>query len=136
MIFKIPTRGLIGFQSLFATLTKGTGIFSNVFHDYEKSKGEIKIRKSGFLVSNEKGKAVHMQSEIQDRGRFFISPGDDVYEGMIIGLNNKDNELNVNPIKTKQLTNVRASGKDDSILLTPLFKLPWKRQLSKLVMMI
>ena len=133
LVFKIPTRGMIGFQSLFATLTKGTGIFSNVFHDYEKSKGDIKIRKSGFLVSNENGKAVaYAIWKLQDRGRFFISPGDDVYEGMIIGLNNKDNELNVNPIKTKQLTNVRASGKDDSILLTPPIQITLEKAIEQI----
>jgi GTP-binding protein len=118
--YRIPARGLIGFQNEFMNLTRGTGLISNIFDGYEAFKGEIGGRKNGVLVSQDDGAAVaYALWKLQERGRMFVSPGDPVYEGMIIGVHSRDNDLVVNPIKTKQLTNIRASGKDEAILLTP-----------------
>jgi GTP-binding protein len=118
--YRIPARGLIGFQGEFMTLTRGTGIMSHVFDEYAPVKGEIEERRNGVLVSQDDGAAVaYALWKLQERGRMFVSPGDPVYEGMIIGIHSRDNDLVVNPIKTKQLTNIRASGKDEAILLTP-----------------
>jgi GTP-binding protein len=118
--YRIPARGLIGFQGEFMTLTRGTGILSHVFDEYAPVKGEIEERRNGVLVSQDDGEAVaYALWKLQERGRMFVSPGDPVYEGMIIGIHSRDNDLVVNPIKTKQLTNIRASGKDEAILLTP-----------------
>jgi GTP-binding protein len=118
--YRIPARGLIGFQSEFLTMTRGTGIMSHVFDDYAPMKGDIAERRNGVLISAEQGEAVaYALWKLQERGRMFVSPGEPVYEGMIIGINSRDNDLVVNPIKTKQLTNVRASGKDEAIMLVP-----------------
>ncbi len=118
--YRIPARGLIGFQSEFLTMTRGTGIMSHVFDDYAPMKGDIAERRNGVLISAEQGEAVaYALWKLQERGRMFVTPGEPVYEGMIIGIHSRDNDLVVNPIKTKQLTNVRASGKDEAILLTP-----------------
>jgi GTP-binding protein len=118
--YRIPARGLIGFQGEFMTLTRGTGIMSHVFDDYAPVKADIEERRNGVLVSQDDGAAVaYALWKLQERGRMFVSPGDPVYEGMIIGIHSRDNDLVVNPIKTKQLTNIRASGKDEAILLTP-----------------
>jgi GTP-binding protein len=118
--YRIPARGLIGFQGEFMTLTRGTGILSHIFDDYAPAKGEMEERRNGVLVSQDDGVAVaYALWKLQERGRMFVSPGDPVYEGMIIGIHTRDNDLVVNPIKTKQLTNIRASGKDEAIDLTP-----------------
>ena len=118
--YRIPARGLIGFQSDFLTMTRGTGIMSHVFDDYGPMKPEIAERRNGVLVSAENGEAVaYALWKLQERGRMFVNPGEPVYEGMVIGLNSRDNDLVVNPVKTKQLTNIRAAGKDEAILLTP-----------------
>ena len=118
--YRIPARGLIGFQGEFMTLTRGTGIMSHVFDEYAPLKGDITERRNGVLVSQDDGVAVaYALWKLQERGRMFVSPGDPVYEGMIIGIHTRDNDLVVNPIKTKQLTNIRAAGKDEAILLTP-----------------
>jgi len=118
--YRIPARGLIGFQSEFMNLTRGTGLFSHVFDGYAPVRGEIPDRRNGVLVSAEDGEAVaYALWKLQERGRMFVSPGDKVYEGMVIGIHSRDNDLVVNPIKTKQLTNIRAAGKDEAILLTP-----------------
>jgi GTP-binding protein len=118
--YRIPARGLIGFQGEFMNLTRGTGITSHVFDGYAPVKGEIPERRNGVLVSQDDGAAVaYALWKLQERGRMFVSPGDPVYEGMIIGIHSRDNDLVVNPIRTKQLTNFRAAGKDDAILLTP-----------------
>ncbi|HEX2200086.1 MAG TPA: translational GTPase TypA [Burkholderiales bacterium] len=118
--YRIPARGLIGFQGEFMTLTRGTGVMSHVFDEYAPVKGDIDERRNGVLVSQDDGEAVaYALWKLQERGRMFVSPGDPVYEGMIIGIHSRDNDLVVNPIKTKQLTNIRASGKDEAILLTP-----------------
>ena len=118
--YRIPARGLIGFQGTFMTQTRGTGIMSHVFDDYAPAKGEMEERRNGVLVSQDDGAAVaYALWKLQERGRMFVKPGDPVYEGMIIGVHSRDNDLVVNPIKTKQLTNIRASGKDEAIDLTP-----------------
>jgi GTP-binding protein len=118
--YRIPARGLIGFQSEFLTMTRGTGIMSHVFDDYAPMKGDIAERRNGVLISAEQGEAVaYALWKLQERGRMFVSPGEALYEGMIIGINSRDNDLVVNPVKTKQLTNVRSSGKDEAIVLVP-----------------
>jgi GTP-binding protein len=122
--YRIPARGLIGFQSEFLTMTRGTGIISHVFDEYAPMKPDTPMRRNGALVSAEKGEAVaYSLWKLQERGRMFVSPGDPVYEGMIIGIHSRDNDLVVNPIKTKQLTNIRAAGKDEAIMLTPPIQL-------------
>ncbi|HJT61461.1 MAG TPA: translational GTPase TypA [Burkholderiales bacterium] len=118
--YRITARGLIGFQGEFMTLTRGTGIMSHVFDEYGPLKAELDEHRNGVLVSQDDGEAVaYALWKLQERGRMFVSPGEPVYEGMIIGIHSRDNDLVVNPIKTKQLTNIRASGKDEAILLTP-----------------
>jgi GTP-binding protein len=118
--YRIPARGLIGFQGEFMNLTRGTGLMSHVFDAFAPVKGDIPERRNGVLISQEDGDAVaYALWKLQERGRMFVSPGDKLYEGMVIGIHSRDNDLVVNPIKGKQLTNVRASGKDDAILLTP-----------------
>jgi len=122
--YRVPARGLIGFQGEFMTLTRGTGLMSHIFDGFAPVKGEIPERRNGVLISNEQGEAVaYALWYIQERGRLFVSPGEKVYEGMIIGIHSRENDLVVNPIKTKKLTNIRAAGKDDAILLTPPIQL-------------
>jgi GTP-binding protein len=122
--YRIPARGLIGFQSDFLTMTRGTGIKSHIFDDYGPLKPDIAERRNGVLISAEEGDAVaYALWKLQERGRMFVSPGEPLYEGMIIGIHSRDNDLVVNPVKTKQLTNVRASGKDEAIMLTPPIQL-------------
>jgi len=120
--YRIPARGLIGFQGEFMTSTRGTGVMSHVFDEYAPVKGEITERRNGVLVSQDDGVAVaYAIWKLQERGRMFVSPGEPVYEGMIVGIHSRDNDLVVNPIRTKQLTNIRASGKDEAIdLVTPI----------------
>jgi GTP-binding protein len=118
--YRVPARGLIGFQGEFMTLTRGTGLISHVFDGYAAVKGEIPDRHNGVLISNEDGEAVaYALFALQERGRLFVSPGEKLYEGMIIGIHSRENDLIVNPIKTKKLTNIRAAGKDEAIVLTP-----------------
>ncbi len=117
----VPSRGLIGFQTDFMTMTSGTGLLYHVFDHYGPAQsGGIAPRKNGVLISNGQGKALgYALFNLQERGRLFSSHGDDVYEGQIIGIHSRSNDLVVNPLKGKQLTNVRAAGKDDAIALTP-----------------
>jgi len=121
MNFIIPTRGLIGFRSEFLMMTRGAGIMYQNFYKYQKCKGEIAHRKSGVQISMNNGKAVaYGLFGLQERGEILINPGDDVYEGMIIGVNNKGHDLVVNTLREKKLTNIRAAGSDDAInLITP-----------------
>ena len=120
MNFIIPTRGLIGFRSDFLKMTRGTGTMYQNFFQYQKYKGEIVHRQAGVLVSMGGGKAVSFALfNLQDRGEIFVHPGVDVYEGMIVGVNNKGNDLVVNATKEKKLTNMRASGSDETIKLIP-----------------
>jgi len=122
--YRIPARGLIGFQGEFLNLTRGTGIKSHVFDDYGPLKADVAERRNGVLISAEQGEAVaYALWKLQDRGRMFASPGDPLYEGMIIGIHSRDNDLVVNPIKGKQLTNVRASGTDETVRLVPPIQL-------------
>ncbi|MDD5059185.1 MAG: translational GTPase TypA [Sideroxydans sp.] len=122
--YHIPARGLIGFQSDFMTMTRGTGLISHVFDDYGPVKADLPGRHNGVLISAEDGEAVaYALWNLEDRGRMFVVPGDKLYEGMIIGIHTRDNDLNVNPIKGKKLTNVRASGTDEAVRLTTAIKL-------------
>jgi GTP-binding protein len=122
--YNIPSRGLIGFQMEFMTLTRGTGIKSHVFDTYAPVKGELPARRNGVLVSSEQGDAVAFALwNLEERGRMFVSPGERLYEGMVIGIHSRDNDLIVNPIKGKKLTNVRAAGKDEAVSLTPPIQL-------------
>ncbi|MGH8256176.1 MAG: translational GTPase TypA, partial [Steroidobacteraceae bacterium] len=118
--YRVPARGLIGFQGEFMTLTRGNGLMSHIFDGYAQVKGDVPDRRNGVLISNEDGDAVaYALWALQERGRLFVSPGEKLYEGMIIGMHSRDNDLVVNPIRTKKLTNIRAAGKDDAIVLTP-----------------
>ena len=118
--FLLPTRGLIGYRNEFLTVTRGLGILTSIFDSYGSYKGDIAGRKNGGLISISQGKATgYACFNLQSRGTLFVKPGEDVYEGMIIGENSRDNDLTVNITKEKQLTNVRASGTDDSLILTP-----------------
>ncbi|MDO4435833.1 MAG: translational GTPase TypA [Cardiobacteriaceae bacterium] len=119
--FIIPTRGLIGFQTEFMTVTSGTGLKFQVFDHYGPMKKDLgKTRHNGVLVSMDNGKALaYALNNLQERGRLFIGHGEQVYEGMVIGIHSRDNDLVVNPLKAKQLTNIRAAGSDENILLTP-----------------
>ncbi|MDD1713537.1 MAG: translational GTPase TypA [Methanoregulaceae archaeon] len=122
--YRIPARGLIGFQGEFMTLTRGTGVMSHVFDDYAEVRPDIPGRRNGVLISQDNGEAVaYALWKLEDRGKMFVSPGDKLYEGMIIGIHSRENDLVVNPIKGKQLTNVRASGTDEAVRLTPPIKL-------------
>jgi len=118
--YKIPARGLIGFQNEFLNLTRGTGLISNIFDGYEPFKGDIEGRKNGVLISQDDGEIVtYALGKLDDRGRMFVKPGDPVYEGMIVGIHSRDNDLIVNAVRAKQLTNFRVSGKEDAIKITP-----------------
>jgi GTP-binding protein len=118
--YRIPARGLIGFSTEFLNLTRGTGLMSHIFDGYEAFKGEIGGRKNGVLISGDDGEIVtYALGKLDDRGRMFVKPGDPVYEGMVVGIHSRDNDLVVNPVRTKQLTNFRVSGKEDAIKVTP-----------------
>ncbi len=118
--YRIPARGLIGFHGEFLTLTRGTGLMSHIFDGYAPYVGPLPGRRNGVLVSQEDGQCVaYALWKLQERGRMFVQPGEPVYEGMIIGIHSRENDLVVNPVRTKQLTNIRASGSDEAIRLTP-----------------
>jgi GTP-binding protein len=118
--YRIPARGLIGFQGEFLTMTRGTGLISHIFDSYDQVKAEIPGRRNGALISSEGGEAVaYALWKLQDRGKMFVKPGDKLYQGMVIGIHTRDNDLIVNPIKGKQLTNVRSSGTDEAVRLVP-----------------
>ena len=122
--YHIPARGLIGFQSEFMTMTRGTGLMSHVFDEFAPMRPEIAARRNGVLISAEQGEAVaYALWKLQERGRMLVNPGDRLYEGMVIGIHSRDNDLVVNPIKGKQLTNIRASGTDEAVTLTPPIQL-------------
>jgi len=122
--YRVPARGLIGFHGEFLNITRGTGIMSHVFDAYGPMAGPIEDRRNGVLISQDDGEAVaYALWKLDDRGRMFVEPGTALYEGMIIGIHTRDNDLVVNPVKEKKLTNVRASGKDEAIVLTPPIQL-------------
>jgi GTP-binding protein len=122
--YRIPARALIGFQSEFLNITRGNGLMSHVFDEYGPMKPEIPSRRNGVLISAEQGEAVaYALWKLQERGRMLVSPGERLYEGMVVGVHSRDNDLVVNPIREKHLTNIRAAGKDEAILLTPPIKL-------------
>jgi len=122
--YQIPARGLIGFQNEFRTLTQGSGLLFHVFDHYgPKETGPIAKRLNGVMIANAAGATpAYSLGPLQDRGKLFAAEGDQVYEGQLVGIHSKDNDLTVNAIKTKPLTNMRASGKDDAIQLTPAIK--------------
>jgi GTP-binding protein len=120
LLFHAPTRGLIGYQSELMTDTRGTAVINRLFHAYEAYKGDIAGRRNGVLIANEPGEAVaYAMWKLEDRGPMMIDPGDKVYRGMIVGEHTRDNDLEINVIKGKQLTNIRAAGKDEAVRLTP-----------------
>ena len=120
LTFLMPSRGLIGYHGEFLTDTRGTGIMNRLFHGYQPWAGPMEGRRNGSLISTEPGEAIHYALfYIQERGTLFVDPGDKVYEGLILGENSRGTDMEVNPIKEKKLTNVRASGKDDAMLLIP-----------------
>jgi len=122
--YRVPARGLIGFSTEFLNITRGTGLMSHIFDGYEPYKGEIGGRKNGVLISHEDGEIVtYALGKLDDRGRMFVKAGDPVYEGMIVGVHSRDNDLVVNAVRTKQLTNFRVSGKEDAIKITPPIEL-------------
>ncbi len=120
IIAHVPSRGLIGYHGEFLTDTRGTGVLNRVFHGWAAHKGQIPGRRAGVLISMENGQAVaYALWNLEERGRMFVGPQTDVYQGMVIGEHSRDNDLEVNPLKGKKLTNVRASGSDDAVRLTP-----------------
>ncbi|MEO1649776.1 MAG: translational GTPase TypA, partial [Pseudomonadota bacterium] len=131
LVFLMPTRGLIGYHSELLTDTRGTAVMNRVFHNYAPFKGDIPGRRNGVLISNGDGEAVaYALFNLEDRGHLMIDPQTRVYQGMLIGQHSRDNDLEVNVLRGKKLTNVRASGKDESIILTPPMRLPLERALS------
>ena len=123
IIAHVPSRGLIGYHGEFLTDTRGTGILNRVFHNWSEYKGAIPGRRSGVLISIENGETVaYALWNLEERGRMFLGPQTKVYEGMILGEHSRENDLEVNPLKGKKLTNVRASGSDEAVRLTPHIK--------------
>jgi GTP-binding protein len=131
MVFYVPTRGLLGYQSELLSDTRGTAVMNKLFHSYAPFKGEIAARRTGVLISNAEGEAAaYAIFNLQDRGPFMIGAQTRVYEGMIVGEHTRDNDLEVNVVKGKKLTNVRASGKDENVLLTPPMKMTLEKAMA------
>jgi GTP-binding protein len=131
LVFHAPTRGLIGYQSELLTDTRGTAVMNRLFHSYQPYKGELPGRTNGVLIANEQGEAVaYAMWNLEDRGPMVIDPGVKVYQGMIIGIHSRDNDLEVNVLKGKKLTNIRAAGKDEAVRLTPPVKMTLERALA------
>ncbi|WP_299869417.1 translational GTPase TypA [uncultured Hoeflea sp.] len=131
LVFHAPTRGLIGYQSELLTDTRGTAVMNRLFHGYQPFKGNIAGRTNGVLLANQPGEAVaYAMFNLEDRGPMIIEPGDKVYTGMIIGIHTRDNDLEVNVLKGKQLTNIRSAGKDEAVKLTPPIRMTLDRALS------
>ena len=131
LVFYAPTRGLIGYQSELLTDTRGTAIMNRLFHDYQPYKGELSGRNNGVLISNDQGEAVaYALFNLEDRGPMIIDAGVKVYQGMLIGIHSRDNDLEVNVLKGKKLTNIRAAGKDEAVKLTPPIRMTLERALS------
>jgi GTP-binding protein len=131
LVFLAPSRALIGYHGEFLTDTRGTGVLNRLFHGFAPYRGTIEGRRAGALVSLERGEAVaYALWNLQDRGVLFVGPGDPVYPGMIVGEHSRPNDLDVNPLKAKQLTNIRAAGKDDNVLLSPPVRLSLEQALA------
>jgi GTP-binding protein len=131
LVFHAPSRGLIGYHGEFLTDTRGTGVMNRMFHDYAPFKGEVAGRRNGVLISTGDGEAVtYALFYLEERGRLFILPGTKVYQGMIIGENSRDNDLDVNPLKAKQLTNIRTHAKDEALRLTPITPLTLEQSIA------
>jgi GTP-binding protein len=131
LAFHAPSRGLIGYHGEFLTDTRGTGVMNRVFHGYAPYKGQIAMRRTGVLISMQKGKAVgYALWNLEERGPLFVDPGDQVYGGMIIGEHSRGSDLEVNPLKAKQLTNIRAAGKDDAVVLTPPIRMTLEKAIA------
>jgi GTP-binding protein len=129
--FRVPARGLIGYMGEFMTDTRGTGLMHRVFDGYAPYKGSVPARRNGAIISQANGEATsYSLNNFEDRGTLFIDPGDTVYEGMVIGEHARPTDLEVNPVKAKQLTNVRASGKDEAIKLTPPVRMALEQAMS------
>ena len=124
LVFFAPTRGLIGYHNEFMTDTRGTGVMNRVFHAYQPHRGTMPSRRTGVLISNDEGEAVaYALWNLEERGKMFVEPQEKVYQGMIIGEHSRDNDLDVNPLKGKKLTNIRASGSDEAVRLTPISRM-------------
>ncbi|MCA3268929.1 MAG: translational GTPase TypA, partial [Thalassospira sp.] len=120
LVFQCPSRGLIGFHGEFLTITRGTGVMNRLFSKYGPYKGALAGRRNGVLIANGSGETVaYSLVTLEERGTLFVTPGEKVYMGMIIGEHSRDNDLDVNPLRAKQLTNIRAAGKDEQVRLTP-----------------
>lgn len=131
LVFLIPSRGLLGYQSEFMTDTKGTGIMNKIFHSYQKYKGDIQKLRKGVLISTEQGITIpYALFNIQNRGTMFVGPHEKVYEGMIVGEHVRDNDIIVNVLRTKKLTNVRAAGSDENVILTPPYKMSLEQMIT------
>ena len=131
LVFYAPTRGLIGYQGELMTDTRGTAIMNRLFHAYEPYKGEIAGRRNGVLISNDQGDAVaYALWNLEDRGPMMIEPGWKVYQGMIIGEHTRENDLEVNVLKGKKLTNIRTTSKDEAVRLTPPIRMTLERSLA------
>ena len=131
LIFHVPSRGMIGFQGEFLTITRGSGVLNRVFHDYDEFKGDVNKRKNGVLISMSQGEAVsYALNNLQDRGILFVIPNDKIYTGMIVGEHNRSNDLEINVMKSKQLTNFRAAGKDDAVKIAPAKKLSLEQMIA------
>ena len=131
LVFNAPTRGLIGYQGELLTDTRGTAVMNRVFHAYADYKGDIPGRRNGVLISNDAGEAVaYAMWKLEDRGPMMIEPGAKVYRGMIVGEHTRDNDLEINVLKGKQLTNIRAAGKDEAVRLTPPIKMTLEKALA------
>jgi GTP-binding protein len=131
IIFHVPARGLIGYQGQFLTDTRGTGVMNRLFHDYIPYKGDIEGRRNGALISVEQGEAVaYAIWNLQERGIMFINPGDKIYSGMIVGEHSRDNDLEINVLKNKQLSNIRTTSKDEAIRLVPPMRMTLEQMIS------
>jgi GTP-binding protein len=131
LVFHAPTRGLIGYQSELMTDTRGTAIMNRLFHAYQPYRGEMAGRVNGVLISNDAGEAVaYALWNLEDRGPMVIEPGWKVYQGMIIGIHSRDNDLEVNVLKGKKLTNIRTTSKDEAVRLTPPIRMTLERALA------
>jgi GTP-binding protein len=131
LVFHAPTRGLIGYQGELLTDTRGTAIMNRLFHSYATHKGDIEGRRNGVLISNEQGEAVaYAMFKLEDRGPMMIEPGWKVYRGMIVGEHTRDNDLEINVLKGKQLTNIRTTSKDEAVRLTPPIRMSLEKALA------